>query len=45
MSGLAGSPVVGSPTYVVTPTSIIDLTDARSFGFVGNAATYISYAG
>ncbi|MCW2815328.1 MAG: hypothetical protein JWN84_2783 [Nocardioides sp.] len=43
--GLAGSPVESLPLFVVTPASILDLSDGSSYGFVGEPATSVGYAG
>ncbi|WP_148614015.1 LpqB family beta-propeller domain-containing protein [Nocardioides rubriscoriae] len=45
VTGLAGSPVEDLPLYVVTPDNIVDVTNGGSYGFVGEAATSITYAG
>ncbi len=43
--GLAGSPMADLPTYGLTDTGLLDLTDGGSYGFVGDPATSIGYAG
>ena len=43
--GLAGTPVEGQPLFAVTPDNIVDLTDGAPYGFVGDPATSVSYAG
>ncbi|WP_139978201.1 LpqB family beta-propeller domain-containing protein [Nocardioides litoris] len=45
VTALAGTPVEDQPTYAVTPTSFIDITDDTSFGFVGDPPTSVLYAG
>ena len=45
VTGLAGTPVEGLPLFAVTPDNIVDLTDGAAYGFVGDPATAVSYAG
>ncbi|WP_167736407.1 LpqB family beta-propeller domain-containing protein [Nocardioides sp. 1609] len=43
--GLAGTPVTGLPIYGLTRSGLIDLSDRSTYGFVGDPATGIGYAG
>ncbi|WP_340537525.1 LpqB family beta-propeller domain-containing protein [Nocardioides sp. GXZ039] len=43
--GLAGSPMTDLPTYGVTDQGLINLTDGGSYGFLGDPASDIAYAG
>ena len=45
VAGLAGTPVADLPLFAVTRDNIVDLTDGAPYGFVGDPATSVSYAG